>query len=387
MKSLIVAGIDIKKNNACSINFIRTVNAFSLKYKGSVTSFVPDSGSARYPIALEKGVSNLRGFHLSKIPNSLNYFFNTPLIIYHALKNNFDIIYVRFNLLSVFSVALLRLFTNALIVSEHHGWIYDELIAMRCPRILASLFRMLQLWDIKAAHFSRVVISGLKEKCVEHGVEKNKIIVLQNGTRISDFALQDKRASDETGVFVIGFLGNLVPWQGVHIAIQAGALVKEAGIPFKMKIFGSGPELKRLCDLSKSLGLLDTVEFVGEIESNTVPHALSTLDLALAPFVSERNSNIGLSPIKIRDYAAAGLAIISSDIKGISNYDWLIKVKPDEPQELADAIIHLYKNPELRTALQNKARSFAEKNFDHDKILSSFIDELSEKRKNQIGKN
>lgn len=385
MKILLTAGIDINKNNACSINFLRTANAFSCMQKNKIVIFTTEKNSSLFSILEKNNIDRMSGYFNKNLPNSINFFLNIPKILKIVKKNNIDIVYIRYNVMSFFLVFLLRVFSNSFIVTEHHGWIEDELKSKKNNKLISFLFKKLQILDVRMSHLARVVVEGIKEKFVINGIKQEKIITFQNGTNISFFNKSNNNLKIiKQDYFKVGFIGNLVSWQGVHIALKAMSIVVKIRNDIKLIIIGDGPEKKNLEKLCSALNLRNNVDFYGEISFCDVPHMLATFDIAVAPFTSERNQNIGLSPIKIRDYAASGLAIISSDIKGISDYDWLIKVKADAPEDLAKSILSLIEDESLRKILQEKSKKYAFEHFDIKKIMTSVMFEITKIKNKQL---
>lgn len=380
---LITAGIDINKNNACSINFLRTVHSFSELEGNEVILCIPQKKSNLLSIVESKKIIKKSGYCIRKIPNSINFLINIPFILNSVNKEKVDIVYIRYNLMSLLLIAVLRVFSKAYIVTEHHGWIEDELKSLGKSKIVSWIFKKCQIWDVKMSHLARVVIDGIKEKLTNHGIKPEKIIVFQNGTDLSLFNNPQIKKHNDSNEYVIGFVGNLASWQGLDVALRAMSLLVMKRKDVKLHVIGDGPEKKNLEQLSKNLNLQDYIHFYGEVSIDAVPELLSGFDVAIAPFISERNQSIGLSPIKIRDYAASGLAIISSDIKGISEYDWLIKVKPNDPQDLAEHIELLIENEPLRKSLQVEAKKYAMNHFDVKKITGYIMKTILDNRNKQ----
>ena len=90
-------------------------------------------------------------------------------------------------------------------------------------------------------------------------------------------------------------------------------------------------------------------------------------DVCVAPFIRVRNERIGLSPLKIYEYLACGKPVVASDIKGIGdllrNSNAGIGVKPEDPVELANAIIKLLKNEKLRGKMGKNGRKIVINNY------------------------
>ncbi|MDP1974688.1 MAG: glycosyltransferase family 4 protein [Alphaproteobacteria bacterium] len=384
MKILLTAGIDINQNNACSINFLRTANSFSYVSNDEIIVFTAEKKSTLFSILEKDTIIKKSGYFNKKLPNSINFLINIPKILNIIRKERIDIVYIRYNLMSFILVFFLRFFSNTFIVTEHHGWVEDELKSNKKNKFISFLFKKLQILDVKMAHLTRVVVEGIKEKFVNNGIRQEKIIVFQNGTDVAFFEDKKNFKKLKSDYFKIGFIGNLAAWQGVHIALMAMPIIFNYRKDIKLIIIGDGPEKKNLEQLTHSLNLKNNVDFCGEVSFENVPLMLSDIDIAIAPFTSERNKNIGLSPIKIRDYAASGLAIISSDIKGISDYDWLIKVQPDDPESLAKNILHLIENEPLRKSLQEKSKNYALEHFDVKIIGAAIMAEITKIKYKQL---
>lgn len=378
MKILLTAGVDTDKHNACLINLYRNAKAFTDVDSNEVFLFTPKPHNDSF-LKFDKIVTK-KGFSNNKLPNSLNFFLNIPGLVRFVNRRKIDVVVVRFNLLSFFLTFCLRLFSNAFIVTEHHGWVEDELIATR-KKYVAKFFRYLQILDAKYAHMVRVVVDGLKKKLVENSIEAQKIMVFQNGTDV-DFFDESRAVVKRKGniTYNVGFLGNLVHWQGVHIAVEAFSLLKMKRDDIRLTIVGGGPERKKLERLVGGLGVSDLVNFVDEVSILEVPQILGTFDIALAPYTLKRNVNIGISPIKIRDYAAYGLPIIASAIEGVSAYEWLLTVEPDNPESLARKIAELCDNEILREKMKKMSRAYALENFDMKQLNKLYLKEITTRK-------
>ena len=101
---------------------------------------------------------------------------------------------------------------------------------------------------------------------------------------------------------------------------------------------------------------LDNVSFTGWVEN--VGDHLAALDLFVLPSLNE-----GLGSILL-DAMQFGLAIVASDVGGIPDVvehgDNGLLVPPGEPAPLADAIVRLYRDSEMRNAMSTAARQRAE---------------------------
>ncbi|MBN2635778.1 MAG: hypothetical protein JXR61_05865, partial [Prolixibacteraceae bacterium] len=86
----------------------------------------------------------------------------------------------------------------------------------------------------------------------------------------------------------------------------------------------------------------------------------------------------GTSPNKFFDYISSGLPVINNypgwltDL--ITEYKCGVAVPPDNPKELAHAIIGLADNKTLREILGTNSRSLAQKKFAREILANKFVD-------------
>ncbi len=312
-------------------------------------------------------------FSLSRfgMPGSLDALPQIFPLVRQRLIGRFNILYIRVNTLTPF-LALIGRAMGMFVIVEHNGWMASERLGQRAgSRWLASLERWSQVQSSRIAHRSRTVTEGLKRLLVQEGISPGKIIVIGNGADTKAFhpiAREEAIANLDLDPSItrLGFIGGLVPWQGVATAIEAFSLMKP-NEKLRLVIAGTGPEKVRLEELAVRLKVMDRTDFIGYVQREQANLVINSFDIALAPFTQARNAEIGLSPIKIRDYAAAGRFVISARIPGISELagkGWLATHNPDDARDLARVITqHLHTNFD-RTSAQKKARIYAETHFD-----------------------
>jgi len=91
---------------------------------------------------------------------------------------------------------------------------------------------------------------------------------------------------------------------------------------------------------------------------------LASADVCVAPFSSKRNELIGISPIKLFEYLAAGRPIVASDVAGVREIveDAGVLVAPDSAPLLASAIKQLIDDPARMANLGRRASDLAKAN-------------------------
>lgn len=294
---------------------------------------------------------------------------------------DYDWVYVRANLLSIFVILSLRLGGFKKIVTEHNGWFDYELSMMKVPKIFRKIVSLIQTVDAKLATLVRVVVPGIKQKLVDHGIEKDKIFVVGNGTDISIFFPTDKSLPSDglkikKDYFYLGFIGDLEPWQGVQTAIESMPIICNKYPNTCLLVIGKGREWKTL---KQKYSDFKNVKFLGSVPYQESNKYINYFDIALLP--KQGLSDIGYSPIKLYAYAAAGKPILASNISGIKELEsagFLVLHEPGNHQDLADKAISMMSDKEKLTAMGVKARQYAEDNFSWELATQKIIKKMQD---------
>ena len=81
--------------------------------------------------------------------------------------------------------------------------------------------------------------------------------------------------------------------------------------------------------------------------------------------------------VSILEAAACGIPAITSDVGGLpevnKHNETGLVIPPNQPEELAEKIINLYKNNELRKKLGHQARQRVKSDFSWDKSVSQML--------------
>lgn len=166
--------------------------------------------------------------------------------------------------------------------------------------------------------------------------------------------LENNRTSNHN--FNLIYPGSLNDLHGVDIAIRAIKLiVSETNIPIKFHIYGHGSsqEWSQLIELTEKLKIERFVNFQKRVPIEQLVKILNNMDAGVVPkrdgvFVGEAIST------KLFDFAAVGLPAIVARTKGDSLYfdeSMALFFEPEDENQLADCIIQLSRDQELRNQL------------------------------------
>ena len=228
----------------------------------------------------------------------------------------------------------------------------------------------------KALGFSDRIIAvtpGIKANLEKlYSIPGEKIVVVSNGANTSLFRPLEQEACRKelglnSGIPYACFVGNLAPWQGVEYLVKAAPSILSRFPECRFLIVGDGIMKNELIELSKEFGVENRFIFTGVVAYERVPLYINASDACVAPFIIARNAKIGLSPLKLYEYMACGKPVVASNISGVSDAleasEGGIPVLPENPGELAEAILKLLANPDLRTKLGSKGLSYVTENY------------------------
>ena len=150
------------------------------------------------------------------------------------------------------------------------------------------------------------------------------------------------------------YAGRLIERKGVKYLLHAFAQVL-AKQPARLRIVGDGilrPELETLC---QSLGIANSVDFLGFVPNESLADEYATCDLFVLPSIVDRKGDTeGLGIVMIEAMAHAK-PVVASAVGGVidviqSDTTGLL-VPEKEPEALAAAILDLLEHPDRATQL------------------------------------
>ena len=217
-----------------------------------------------------------------------------------------------------------------------------------------------------------VVTEGIAERICRRNpsLRSSKLVVIPSGSNVSVFRpLLTRQCRLEIGLEAseryVCFAGTLLRYQGIDVLIEAAQLITERVPTCTFLIIGEGPEKDRWSRKVQRRGLQKSVLFLGQINYEALPKYVCASDVCVAPFLK----SVGLSsPVKIFDYLACGKPVVASQIDGTTDIfrdcGAVRLIPPEEPKQLASAIIEILENGGIANTKAKMAREFVVKNYD-----------------------
>ncbi|HOF41708.1 MAG TPA: glycosyltransferase [Candidatus Hydrogenedentes bacterium] len=208
-----------------------------------------------------------------------------------------------------------------------------------------------------------VTVSDSETKCAQKlGFQERKIATVYNGVR--DLMLPSGTRT-RRGRRVIGSVTGLRPQKDTDTLLRSLGILKQWGLEADLVVCGEGPQLPMLKRIARRMNIENSVEFAGWVQD--VPRRLATWDLFVLATHYE-----GLS-YALLEAMAAGKPIVASRVSGVEEVlvhgECGLLVRPDCPEELAEAIRRLLDDPVLSRRLGMAARRRAAERYGLDRQL------------------
>ena len=292
------------------------------------------------------------------------------------MRNPYDLIHIHsvpdFEVFAAFFAKL----KGAKIILDIHD-IVPEFYASKFNKSKDSLlFRMLCGVEKASSVFSHhVIISNhIWEKLLlSRLVDESKCTVIMNYPDQSIFFKRPRNRTDNK--FFMMYPGTYNWHQGLDIAIKAFGLIKDQIPEAEFYIYGRGSERKNFEKLIVRLKLEDKVYLKNSLPLDKIAEVMANADLGVVP---KRNDPFGGEAFstKILEFMSLGVPVLVSNTKIDKYYfnDSVVKFfKAEDEQDLANCMLELINNTELRNRLAQNALKFVE-NYTWEKNKSIYLD-------------
>lgn len=263
-------------------------------------------------------------------------------------------------------LGLSKLFRNKSILFIH-GWNEKTFSFIASHKLLRYLF----IKSVSLADCIIVLANNFKIKLIEFGISEKKINVFPIAIEYDRHNMLKRKENKNQTVNVL-FMSIFYKDKGIYEILNAIPLIINNDIKSNIKFIlaGEGPERTNIIKLVNKLNLSKVIEIPGYVDGDEKIEYFSNGDIFLFPSHGEG------FPTVIAEAMAAGLPIIATPVGAIpevieDGVNGIIISKPD-PQEIAEAIIFLAKNPDLRRRMGAANREKA-KNYDVSLVVNQLL--------------
>ncbi|PSJ56092.1 glycosyltransferase family 4 protein [Pseudaminobacter soli (ex Li et al. 2025)] len=196
----------------------------------------------------------------------------------------------------------------------------------------------------------------LRQRFVEWELAEDAISVIPNGLPLRPTPAAKSSGAGRPTVF--GYFGNLNPWKGATILLEAARQLITEGFEFELRVHGGTPfqseafvaEIDRLFS-----DTAPTVQRRGPYRREDVAELVADVDCTIVPSIWWENA-----PLVIQEAQAQGRPVIASNIGGMAELveDEVngLGISPNDPRALASAMRRIAEEPELQRRLSRNAR-------------------------------
>ena len=216
-----------------------------------------------------------------------------------------------------------------------------------------------------------LVMNDFTKKIVNeyYSVSNSRISIVTNGTDLEKF--YNSRENNKR----IIFSGAMYHHRGIDVLLNCASEVIDKINDVEFLLLGDGPEIIKLREFVKKNNLSKNIIFKGWVKREEIPQFLAKSSIGIGPLRSTDVTK-GALPIKVLEYMASSLPILAikgtlpEDILKNGNNGYVI----ENSEELAQKIIHILKNNDLRDQMGKNSNEMVQK-FDWKNVVESIIDE------------
>ena len=274
-------------------------------------------------------------------------FISATIFAWRSMRRRYDLIYVH-NMpdILVFSAFIPKILGAKVILDQH-----DPM-----PELMKTIFGMgdtsfgvkLMLWLEKCsiAFANRVVTVSVtfQRLFASRSCSSEKVGVVMNAPDDGIFSYLDARslpAKKHDDPFIMMYHGSLVDRNGLELAVDALALLRDQMPSAQLSIYGRRtPYLDTVMAKVRTLGLEDRVFYYGAKTLDELVTEIAKCDVGVIP--NPRNTFTAINtPTRIFEYLSQGKPVIAPRTAGVQDYfgeDTLLFFEAGDAQDLAEKI-------------------------------------------------
>jgi glycosyltransferase involved in cell wall biosynthesis len=233
------------------------------------------------------------------------------------------------------------------------------------PELMTTIFNLskdslsvrfmtrLEKWCMARADLVVTVNAACKRIFASRSCRSEKIAVVMNSPDDRIFPLRMPRVRGVEATprkpFVIMYHGSIVERNGLDLAVEALARVRETVLTAELRIYGrKTPFLDRVMDEARNKGLQDCVHYLGQKSLEDLVREIECCDVGVIPNQRSAFTEIN-TPTRIFEYLTMGKPVIAPRTPGIQDYfhpESLLSFESGMVNDLAGQIEYVFYHPE-----------------------------------------
>ncbi|MFP4350225.1 MAG: glycosyltransferase [Desulfococcaceae bacterium] len=188
-----------------------------------------------------------------------------------------------------------------------------------------------------------------------------------------DLFSADSEESPPTEPYRMLTVARLVPKKGLPTVYRALRKLKDRGLKFQHDLIGDGDDRDPILDLIRKLGLENDCRWLGTLPHEKVLDRYRQADLFVLGCEIAPNGDRDGIPNVLIEAMAMGVPAVATRVSAlpelIRNGETGLLVPPRQPDALADAIMRLLTDTDLRERMIPAAREFVKREFDNGRLI------------------
>lgn len=269
---------------------------------------------------------------------------------------------------------------NINIIHSHHRMaaLYARLCSNKKNILIANAhntFKNKKFLTKVAYKNTKIIAVGnqVKNNLVDYfEIPNDNVIVIHNAIKTFDGKVNSIdifKEEKKKGNFLIGNIGRLSEQKGMEYFIEAASIVYGKNKNVRFFIVGSGEDLEKLENMANKILPKGVLKFLGY--RSDIQNVISQLDLVVLSSLWE---GLPLTPIET---FSVGKTIVATAVDGtveiVDNNINGILVHERNSKEIADAIIKLIDDKELKEKLENASLKTYINYFSFEKLKTNYI--------------
>jgi glycosyltransferase involved in cell wall biosynthesis len=281
---------------------------------------------------------------------------SSSIIVSRSLfRRRYDLVYVH-NMpdFLVLSGLIPRLFGAKVILDLHDPMpeLMQTIFSLPPTATSVRFLRWVERWSLGLADSVITVNRACAKIFAARSCPAEKITVIMNSPDETIFTPRSRSVSrkpeSDSSPFVVMYHGSLVERNGLGLAVDAFAKVRQSIPSAELHVYGArNAFLEVVMETVRELGLDDCVHYMGQRPLEQIVEAIETCDVGVIP--NKRSIFTELNtPTRIFEYLALGKPVIAPRASGITDYfgeDSLIFFELGDADDLARRIEYVYRNP------------------------------------------
>ncbi len=298
-----------------------------------------------------------------------------------------DVVYCAVPSLQVATVAAEYAKKNSIpfVIDVQDLWPEAFKMLFRVPLIKDIVFRPMEKRANYVYSLADQIIAVSKtyaDRAAANNSKCKKPLVIFLGTdlktfdKLSEESILDEKPGDEIWLAYVGTLGHSYDLTSVIDALKAS---KDKGFNnIRFIVMGDGPLGRYFQKYAETQGTLAT--FTGRIDYGKMAGILKVCDIAVNPISKGASQSI---INKHADYAAAGLPVLSTQEcpeyqELVNKYEMGFNCKNNDPNDLADKLLLLVQDENLRKNMALNSRRLAEERFDRSRTYGAILETIED---------